>query len=219
MVARSGKGWKLAAALCTLEDQVNAKYPGRSKASDGSIGDLAHSARTSDHNVKNGYCHAIDLTNDPQNGFSSEKFAQALLDAQDPRLSYVISNKKIGSGPSGTQPGKWRKYAGANPHDHHCHISTNAAGENNISLWDIGTKPATPQPDAAPAHTVLRKTMRGAEVMNLKAMLTVKGITVSQSTDLFDNETFLAVQLFQLRNQLHDDGVVGPQTWKALGNA
>ena len=154
MVARSGSGWKLAASLCVLEDQVNAKYPGRNKLSDGSIGDLAHSQRNSDHNVRNGYCHAIDLTHDPQNGFSSEKFAQALLDAQDPRLAYVISNRKIGSGPTGPQPGKWRTYKGSNAHDHHCHISVNELGETNIRPWDIGDHAVIPRPESPPAMDV-----------------------------------------------------------------
>lgn len=216
MVARSGKGWKLAASLITLEDQVNAKYPARSKTSDGSIGDLAHAARASDHNVRGGYCHAVDFTNDPQNGFSSEKFAQALLDAQDKRLSYVISNRKIGSGPAGLQPGRWRPYKGANPHDHHCHISTNALGEVDGKAWDIGDNAVVLRPEAAPAIPVLRKNMRGEDVTKLKVALKKNGIAVTSVHDIFDNETDLGVRVFQLRNHLGDDGVVGPQTWKAL---
>lgn len=148
MVARGGSDWKLAASLITMESQVNAKYPGRAKGSDGSIGDRSHAARTSDHNVRNGYCHALDLTHDPQHGFSSEKFAQSILDAQDPRLAYVISNKKIGSGPKGVQPGRWRPYSGANPHDHHCHISVNALGEADGRAWDLGASPVVPKPNA-----------------------------------------------------------------------
>ncbi len=163
MVARSGKDWKLAAALIALEDQVNVKYPKRSKLSDGSIGDRAHMSRTSDHNVANGYCHALDLTHDPQNGFSSEKFAQALLDAQDRRLKYVISNKKIGSGPAGPSPGKWRPYGGANPHDKHCHISVNSLGENDDRPWDIGDHIVVPKPDA-PAPMDVRAEVKAFQV-------------------------------------------------------
>lgn len=216
MVARSGKGWKLAAALITLEDQVNAKYPQRSKESDGSIGDASHQAKPSDHNVRNGYCHALDITHDPRNGFDSYKFADHLLAKQDPRLSYVISNGRIGGGPTGTQPGKWRKYTGPNKHDHHVHISVNDKGESNAQAWDIGDKPVTIQSQAPAVQPVLRKTMKSADVMKVKERLKAHGIVVSQSTDLFDNETYLGVMLFQLRNKLHDDGVVGPQTWKAL---
>lgn len=219
MVAKSGAGWKLAASLDILFEQVKAKYPGRSQASDGTIGDRSHANRASDHNVRNGYCHALDLTHDPRNGFDSEKFANQILAAQDPRLAYVISNKKIGSGPAGIQPGKWRAYSGANPHDHHCHISTNDLGERDAKLWNIGEAPVVLKSTAPAVKPVLRKSTHGADVMNLKALLKIKGIVVSQKDDIFDNETFLAVQLFQLRNGLHDDGVVGPQTWKALANA
>ena len=155
MVAKSGKGWKLAAALDTLYEQVNAKYPGRSQASDGTIGDQSHANRKSDHNVRDGFCHALDLTHDPRNGFDSEKFANQILAEQDPRLSYVISNKKIGSGPAGVSPGKWRPYSGANPHDHHCHISTNAFGERNGRSWNIGDAPVIIKSTAPlPAHEV-----------------------------------------------------------------
>lgn len=177
MVARSGSGWKLAAALITLEDQVNAKYSNRSKLSDGSIGDLAHAARTSDHNVHNGYCHALDLTHDPQHGFSSEKFAQALLDAQDPRLKYVISNRKIGSGPAGPNPGKWRSYNGSNPHDHHCHISVNTRGETDAKSWDIGDHVVIPKPDALAPLDVKEE----VKAFQLKHGLTPDGIVGPQT--------------------------------------
>lgn len=42
--------WYLAPSLAQLRAEVNARWPKRSKASDGTIGDRAHSARTSDHN-------------------------------------------------------------------------------------------------------------------------------------------------------------------------
>lgn len=216
MVARSGKGWKLAAALITLEDQVNAKYPGRAKGSDGSIGDLAHAARASDHNVRNGFCHALDLTHDPKYGFDSYKFADHLLATQDPRISYIISNGRIGSGPDGPSPGKWRKYTGKNAHTAHVHISTNVLGELDGKPWNIGDKSVKPQPDAPPVKPVLRKSMKGNDITNLKALLKVKGLDVSQVTNIFDNETRFAVMVFQLRNGLVDDGVVGPDTWKKL---
>src|SRR5262245_2987274 len=109
--------WRLAKGLETLRSQVNAKWPGRSKDSDGSVGDTSHSARKSDHNPDSrGVVHAIDITHDPRNGFDSYKFADMLLAKQDPRISYIISNRRIGSGPKGPAPGAWRKYTGTNPH-------------------------------------------------------------------------------------------------------
>lgn len=210
--------WRLAKGLERLRDQVNAKYPGRSKASDGSIGDTAHSARKSDHNPDaGGVVRAIDLTHDPRNGFDSYRFAEHLLRVQDPRLSYVISNGRIGSGPRGPSPGIWRKYTGSNRHDHHVHISTVAGSLGDDTRdWDIGGNAVKPQPAAPEVLPVLRSGDRGAEVTKVKTMLKAKGVTVSMWDDIFDNETKLGVMLFQLRRGLVDDGIVGPQTWKAL---
>ena len=42
--------WKLAPSLSHLFDQLNQTAPGRSRVSDGSVGDLAHQERKSDHN-------------------------------------------------------------------------------------------------------------------------------------------------------------------------
>lgn len=141
--------WRLAKGLEKLREQVNAKYPQRSKSSDGSVGDTSHSARKSDHNPDSrGVVHAIDITHDPRNGFDSYRFADHLLATQDPRISYIISNRRIGSGPSGQAPGVWRKYTGSNAHDHHVHISIVASREDDTSEWNIGDKPNTSQPNA-----------------------------------------------------------------------
>src|SRR4051812_24248503 len=117
--------WRVAKSLDQLLKQINNKYPGRSKASDGSIGDANHSARTSDHNpTAAGIVCARDFTNDPAHGLDSEKVAQALLDSHDPRIKYIISNKKIASGSGQKEKAwVWRKYTGINPHNHHFHIS------------------------------------------------------------------------------------------------
>lgn len=209
--------WRLAKGLERLREQVNAKYPQRSKASDGTVGDTAHSARKSDHNPDSrGIVHAMDLTHDPRNGFDSYKFADHLLRVQDPRLSYVISNGRIGSGPRGVSPGVWRKYTGSNPHDHHVHVSITTTSEDDPRDWDIGGNAVKPQPAAPMVRSVLRPGDRGAEVTQAKVLLKAKGIVVSQRDDTFDNEMKLGVQLFQLRNGLVDDGIIGPQTWKAL---
>jgi hypothetical protein len=129
--------WRLAKSLETLRSQVNAAYPGRDKSADGSIGDAAHASRASDHNPwvkdgKTGIVTAIDITHDPKVGLDSGKLADALRASRDPRIKYIISNRRICSGAGGTSPWRWRKYNGANPHNHHVHLSV----ESKKSLYD-----------------------------------------------------------------------------------
>ena len=147
--------WRLAKSLEILRSQVNAKYPTRSRNSDGSIGDVSHSARTSDHNPDDsGVVRAIDITHDPASGFDSYKFADLLLKKQDKRIKYIISNRRIGSGPAGPQPGVWRQYTGKNAHNHHCHISVVADGRgDDTSQWDIDGN-LMPAPDAKPLSLI-----------------------------------------------------------------
>ena len=89
--------WRVAKSLDKLLMQINAKWPDRSKRDDGSIGDTAHSNRSSDHNpwVGDGVVTARDFTHDPSNGFDSYAFAEYLRLQRDPRIKYVISNRKI----------------------------------------------------------------------------------------------------------------------------
>lgn len=148
--------WKLAPSLETLRKQVNALAPHRSKASDGTIGDTAHSARTSDHNLdKAGIVRAIDFTNDPAGGCDAQKLADMLVAAKDPRIKYIISRGKIVSGSGQKQPAwKWRPYSGSNKHDKHVHISVKAGAAGATGgQWQLGSfgmaKPA-PAPKPVP---------------------------------------------------------------------
>lgn len=128
--AAAASQWRVAKALLALRDQVNAMAPNRRKKSDGTIGDPAHQSRASDHNpwVRDGgtgVVTAMDITHDPQNGCDAGTLADALLGSRDPRIKYVIYNKRIASHlQKGTAaPFQWRPYAGSNPHTHHVHIS------------------------------------------------------------------------------------------------
>lgn len=206
--------WRLARSLETLRAQVNAEWPTRSKNSDGSIGDVSHSSRTSDHNPDpSGIVRAIDITHDPKGGFDSYAFADLLLKKQDKRLKYVISNRRIGSGPAGPSPGVWRKYTGVNPHDHHCHISVVAdARGDDTGQWDIDgnlSAPAEAKPYVAPPPT-LRKGSKGDDVKKLQAAL-----HVAVDGD-FGPKTEAALKQFQKDNHLVADGICGPMSWAAL---
>ena len=149
--------WRTAHALDVLRNEVNTRWPYRSKISDGTIGDAAHAARTSDHNpwlVVNGVgvVRAFDCT---ANGIDPDAYAEhlrALGKAGDPRLTgggYVIWNKRIASERQGWA---WRKYTGANGHTHHIHLSLsrNQAGFDSRASWGI-TELGRPKPPPPPA--------------------------------------------------------------------
>lgn len=129
--------WRLAKSLDKLRNQVNAAYPGRNKASDGTIGDAAHRAGQSDHNPdKNGVVRALDLTHDMSSGMDAGALANAIIESRDPRVSYLIWNKKIlvPSWPSGWT---WQAYNGDNPHTKHIHISVHGNFDDTKD-WRIG---------------------------------------------------------------------------------
>lgn len=209
--------WRLAKSLETLRAQVNAKWPSRSHDSDGSIGDESHSARLSDHNPDDhGVVRAIDITHDPRGGFDSYAFADMLLKQQDPRLKYVISNRRIGSGPAGPQPGMWRHYSGINPHDHHCHISVVAdARADSTQAWNIDGMAA---PDAtAPTYKAPPPTLRRGAVGKMVAQMQSQlGFTGADVDGDFGAVTEAKLKARQTAHNLVADGVCGPQTWKTL---
>ena len=124
--------WRLANSLTKLRNEINLAYPNRSKASDGTIGDSAHSSRTSQHNPNPaGVVTAMDITHDPAHGVDGQTLANQLI--KDSRTWYVIFNRRI------WQAGKWSIYKGTNPHDKHVHISVKQtpAYYDNANNWNI----------------------------------------------------------------------------------
>jgi len=123
--------WRVAKSLERLRAQINQMAPGRSKVSDGGIGDPAHAKRNSDHNPwvdfdgRRGVVTARDFTHDPPGGCDAGAVAEKLRTSQDPRIKYIIWNRRIASSASvdGQPPWAWRNYTGKNPHNHHFHIS------------------------------------------------------------------------------------------------
>lgn len=213
--------WRLANSLVELRNEVNQKYPTRSKDSDGSIGDAAHASRSSDHNPwitdpgGPNVVSAIDITHDPKSGCDSYALAEFLKANKDHRIKYIISNRKICSGNAGPSPWTWRKYNGANPHDHHVHISVEDEKSlyDNVASWGLatGTMPVHNEPEPTPVPRTLRRGTSGEEVRNLQSKLFV---TVDGE---FGPKTEKAVIRFQQMHGLVADGVVGPATWKAIG--
>jgi peptidoglycan hydrolase-like protein with peptidoglycan-binding domain len=209
--------WRLARGLEKLRAQVNAKWPSRSKQSDGSIGDEAHASRGSDHNpwVKDGamgVVTAIDITHDPDDGFDSYAFADMLLKNRDARIKNVISNGRIGAGSEGPSPWAWRKYSGSNKHDHHVHISvkSNKSFYDDASDWKIDGMAAPVVAGYVKPNPTLRRGSKGdlVELLQSRLKLTVDGI--------FGPATEAAVKAMQAGYNIAADGIVGPQTWEKL---
>jgi hypothetical protein len=122
--------WRPAASLEVYKRQLNEVAPSRSKLSDGTIGDAAHQAEqcSSDHNsccVKDSkgvwVITAEDYTHDPIHGADMGKLSEALRLSRDPRIAYVIFNRRIFS--STVSPWVWRTYSGSSPHTEHMHVS------------------------------------------------------------------------------------------------
>lgn len=153
--------WRLAKSLEKLRDQVNTAYPDRSKKSDGTIGDAAHAATKSEHNPDaNGVVRALDITDDQAHGLSASWLAEVLRASQDPRILYIISNRRIASSyaAGGQAPWTWRPYNGLNAHQSHVHISVVAGkAADSTKAWAIDPQ-AKPAPKPKPAKSAPVKT-------------------------------------------------------------
>lgn len=132
--------WYIARSLDVLLGQLNALAPRRNKASDGGIGDPAHSARTSDHNpTSTGQVCARDYTHDPAGGLDCNWLANVLVASRDSRIKYIIWNRRILDTRPGFRPWTWQPYTGTNPHTKHLHLSVKAgAVGDNASQWNLG---------------------------------------------------------------------------------
>jgi peptidoglycan hydrolase-like protein with peptidoglycan-binding domain len=209
--------WRVAKSLDKLLAQINALAPGRSKASDGAIGDSAHASRDSDHNpwyvaLGTRWVTARDFTHDSRK-FDAHSFAETLRISRDKRIKYVISNRRIFSGPGSVHEAwQWRSYAGSNPHDKHIHVSVRASGSAVLSTSDWAThRPtrAVKKPRKWVAYLRNGSTGGLVKLVQLKLHIKVDGI--------FGIHTEAAVRAYQKSRRLKIDGVVGPITAKSLG--
>lgn len=220
--------WRNCQASLTLVEAINRKYPNRDKSSDGTIGDAAHAARTSDHNpwVKDskgqGVVRARDVDKDGIDAPWIVEELRKLGASGDNRLrnkGYVIFNRRI------TTPdfSGWKVYKGTNPHDKHFHVSfsVDQAGYDNSAGWAFlggGTAPAAPAP-AAGGRPTLRRGDSGKAVTDLQNALTKGYPAYNKYTPngVFGPATEAGVKEFQKRSGLVADGIVGAKTWAKLG--
>ncbi len=223
--------WRLARALVSLRDGVDARWPQRDKRSDGTVGDARHAkvSSASDHNpwVKvsgSGVVRALDVDVD---GIDAGWFAEQLRllgAAGDARLvggGYVIFNRRI----TRADWSGWAVYTGTNPHVAHVHTSLtrDAAGFDDPRPWDFlaATPPAPPPPDAppAPSRPLLKTGARGDAVRTLQVTLNrwYPNLPRLAEDGIFGAQTRARVIYFQQRAGLAVDGIVGPHTWSGLG--
>jgi hypothetical protein len=144
--AAAADNWRVAKSLLVLRQQVNQKFPGRNKDSDGTIGDASHQTRDSDHNPwvrdgATGVVTAMDITHDPAHGCDAGVLAETIRTSRDARVKYIISNRRIANfQPIGGSPAfAWRPYTGRNPHTQHVHISVKPekASYDSTDNWPI----------------------------------------------------------------------------------
>lgn len=228
--------WRVAKSLDQLLFQVNALAPNRSKASDGSIGNAEHAARSSDHNPwvmdgNTGVVTARDITNDPKNGMRSRALAEALRVSRDPRIKYIISDGEIANAKSVTKGGRtyaaweWSPYSGKNAHFHHVHISVqpDKALYDDATLFNLSAfsspkgKKAEINPALAEAakQPVLVIGNKGREVERLQVFINSHGGKIDKDGD-FGPKTEEAVKKLQRQWGIVADGRVGADTWSYL---
>ena len=202
-----------AAAACRAAlDQATSLFPGRVRASDGIMGDARHRARKSDHNDGN----AFDLTHDPAHGCDAHALVEQLLARRDPRVKYVISNRRIASPAQG-----WRPYKGSNPHEKHAHVSIHATARDDTSPWWTGApQPPQLQSEAQGAddwttHPRLKLNDRGPMVTHLQELL-IRATHALDSDGIFGASTDANLKDYQKARALDADGICGPKTWERL---
>lgn len=141
--------WRDARSIDVLKTEIDTAYPGRSTASDGTIGDAAHATRESDHNPwvvfgGVGIVRARDVTHDPDHGCDcdvlAERVAALIALGAHPALrhgAYVIRNRRIFS--FDRRDEGWRTYTGSNPHEKHMHVSVSLdpTGFDSTAPWGI----------------------------------------------------------------------------------
>lgn len=120
-----------APAARALLKEATALWPDRNRASDGILPSAAHTKA----NPKSGHerGNAVDLTDDKAQGCDADLIGQLVMEARDPRVLYVISNRRIWS--MGRYREGWRRYSGPNPHDTHTHFELDPAHRDETHPW------------------------------------------------------------------------------------
>jgi hypothetical protein len=196
----------LAPTLVRLRDDLNSRWPGRDKTTDGWIGDASHQAQVSDHNPdkKSGVVRALDIDKD---GIHIPSVLASIM--IHPSTNYVIHNHRMMRRGDRFKP---RAYEGSNPHTSHIHdsIMHSPGSENSKTEFTI-LKYGT----STWKNKTLRLEVAGWEVRELQALLNAYGFALYLDS-VFGANTDSAVRQFQRAMGIESDGIVGPITRSKL---
>lgn len=148
-----GQHWELAPCLRVLINETDRLFPGRSIASDGSIGDAAHAARDSDHNPdEDRLVEALDITDDDAAGCDISVLFDHLVATKDKRVKYLIHKGWVikSYAKNGVKAWTWIIYTGLNSHKLHGHISVLDSMVHSQLPWWPGQTTPTPTPIPVP---------------------------------------------------------------------
>lgn len=221
--------WVLTKGLATVRAEFNRVFPNRDKASDGTIGDLAHQGSVSGHNpdrtgraeYRDGDAkdevRAIDLDKDLRSTVTMEQVVQYLIRKLRAGVAfpfeYVIFNRRIWTRSSGW---KTATYNGANAHDKHAHFSGryNQAGDEWTGTLGLASLVANP-PAPAPAPVDWGKEI----VSKMKTVDLSKGTPKGEDVERLQGLLLAAGYgpTGLVGRNGRPDGVAGAKTKAALG--
>lgn len=138
-----GRRWYTSRGLNSLLDEIEAAFPAATKY-DGTVASKTHDANSpsSDHRPRpltgTGIVRAVDAGEYVEN--DGIALAEALRTSRDPRIKYVIHEKRIFSSYSKSYRSAWQwgSYSGYNDHLSHVHVSVNSKADSDGSAWDLG---------------------------------------------------------------------------------
>jgi len=119
---------RLSKSAIQLREQIDDCFSERDRASDGWVADIRHMREGKSDHIPDvdGWVRAIDIDRD-LSGKAKPDIMPDLADEirifakrDGKRMSYIIFDGRIASPILGW---KWRKYTGANKHNHHMHVS------------------------------------------------------------------------------------------------
>jgi hypothetical protein len=233
--------WYLNRFLTSWREAVNKKFPKRTKASDGTIGDLRHQAESfSEHNPdKDGSVDAWDMdvnvlgSSNPTGNAAELAELEKLIKAFQrlPESQLWIHNRQIAN----RDIDNWRPrpYHGVNPHDHHVHwqsksnmekvaVSANVL-DNVVSAINSPYRLVAHTTSTVPKWPVSQSVSYDASdgehyyltVEKAQRRLKERGWKIAIDGH-YGPATARIVSAFQKDKGLRADGKLGPKTWAAL---